>query len=296
LKLSKSQGRTGFGILSVHDADEFLGQFRVIKSDLDLINQRQACQLSAQAHTEVMKYLKPGMNEREIHGYFIHQIFKRGSQREGYGSIVAGGPNACTLHYVFNDQKLRAEDLMLIDAGGEYNYFTGDITRTYPVGGRFSEAQAEVYSGVLDVQKKLIEIVKPGLPFAQLHEAGANLLTDLMLKLGLLSGRREDLVAANRHRKYYPHGIGHYLGMDVHDAGLYYSKAKDPRVLEAGMVFTIEPGLYIPYDDLDAAEKYRGIGIRIEDNILCTKNGFENLTVDCPKEIKDLEAIIGRGQ
>lgn len=185
---------------------------------------------------------------------------------------------------------------MLIDAGGEYNYFTGDITRTYPVGGKFSEAQAEVYSGVLDVQKKLIEMVKPGLPFAHLHEAGANLLTDLMLKLGLLSGRREDLVAANRHRKYYPHGIGHYLGMDVHDAGLYYSKAKDPRVLEPGMVFTIEPGLYIPYDDLDAAEKYRGIGIRIEDNILCTKNGFENLTVDCPKEIKDLEAIIGRGQ
>lgn len=292
--LSKSQGRTGFGLLSVHDADEFLGQFRVLKSDLDLINQRQACQISAQAHTEVMKYIKPGMNEREIHGYFIHQIYKRGCGREGYNSIVAGGPSACTLHYVFNDQKLHAEDLVLIDAGGEYNYFTGDITRTYPVGGKFSEAQAEVYSGVLEVQKKLIEMVKPGLPFAHLHEAGAHLLTDVMLRLGLLSGRREDLVAANRHRKYYPHGIGHYLGMDVHDAGLYYSKAKEPKVLEPGMVFTIEPGIYIPYDDQEAAEKYRGIGIRIEDNILVTKNGFENLTIDCPKEIKDLEALIGQ--
>lgn len=292
--LSQSQGRTGFGLLPVVDSDEFLGQFRVIKTDLDLINQRQACQISAQSHAEVMKYIKPGMSEKEIHGYFVYQSYKRGSQREGYNSIVAGGPNACTLHYVFNDQKLLANELMLIDAGAEYNYFTGDITRTYPVGGKFSKAQAEVYQGVLDIQKQIIEVIKPGVPFAHLHEMGANLLTDLMLRIGLLSGRREDLIAANRHRKYYPHGIGHYLGMDVHDAGLYYSKAKEPRSIEAGMVFTVEPGIYIPHDDKDASPEYRGIGIRIEDNLLVTSNGYENLTVDCPKEIKDLEAIIGK--
>lgn len=292
--LKVSQGRTGFGLLPIFDADELIGELRIKKTETDLLNHRRACELTSEAHLEVMKYLKPGMNEREVHGYFIYQIMKRGAAREGYNTIVAGGASACTLHYIFNDQPLRAEDYLLIDAGGEFNYFTADITRTYPVGGEFTKAQEEVYQGVLDIQKDLIEMVKPGVPFQQLHDEGASQLTDLMLELGLLSGRKEDIIKANEHRKYYPHGIGHYLGMDVHDVGMYVDKSTaTPRTLEEGMVFTIEPGLYIPALDKAAAEKYRGLGVRIEDNILVTARGCENLTSKCPKEISDLQSVIG---
>jgi Xaa-Pro aminopeptidase len=294
MDLKVSLGRTGFGLLPVLDADEIIGEIRVKKTDFDLQNHRQACQISAEAHVDVMKYIKPGMSEREIHGYFVYQIMKRGAAREGYGTIVAGGASACTLHYVFNDQILRKEDLLLIDAGAEYNYFTGDITRTYNIGGTFSSAQAEVYQGVLDIQKDLIKMVKPGLPFQQLHDEGSSRLVDLMLSLGLLTGRKEDIIKAQEHKKYYPHGIGHFLGMDVHDAGMYFDrKNHNPRKIEAGMVFTIEPGLYIPANDNSVAEKYRGIGVRIEDNILVTTNGYDVLTKDCPKEVSDLQSIVG---
>lgn len=286
-------GRSGLGLLPIIDADEFLGEFRVIKSDLDLLNHRRACDLTVEAHIETMKYVKPGMNEREVHGNFIYQIMKRGAAREGYNGIVASGPNACTLHYVFNDQTLRDGDMLLIDAAGEYNYFTSDITRTYPVNGQFTDAQAEVYEGVLKVQKAIIEQVRPGVPFAKFHEMASHMLTDVMLELGLLTGRRDDIVQASKHKKYYPHGIGHFLGMDVHDLGRYFNRQNDQREIEPGMVFTIEPGIYIPADDKESAEKYRGIGVRIEDNILVTNSGYEVLTKDCPKEIADLEKIIG---
>lgn len=289
-----SLGRSGLGLLPVFDADEFLGEFRVIKSDLDLLNHRRACDITVEAHVETMKYVRPGMNEREVQGFFISQIMKRGAAREGYNSIIAGGPNACTLHYVFNDQPLCNDDLLLIDAAGEYNYFTSDITRTYPINGKFTDAQVEVYEGVLKVQKAIIDTVKPGLPYAKLHEMGSTMLTEVMLELGLLTGRRDDLIASNQHRKYYPHGIGHFLGMDVHDSGRYFSRNGEQREIEAGMVFTVEPGIYIPADDKNAAEKYRGIGVRIEDNILVTPGGHEVLTKDCPKEIADLEKVVGR--
>jgi Xaa-Pro aminopeptidase len=293
LDLKNSQGRTGLGLLSIHDADEFLGEMRVLKTPHDIELQKKACEITSEAHREVMRYTKPGMSERELHGYFLYQIMKRGASREGYGSIFAAGANACTLHYVFNDQELRDRELLLIDAAGEYKYFTADITRTFPVSGKFTDAQKAVYEGVLTIQKKLIESVKPGITFQSLHEAGADMLTDLMLHLGLLTGRKDDLMKANEHKKYYPHGIGHYLGMDVHDAGLYQSKKGEPRKIEQGMIFTIEPGLYIPIDDLSAPAEFRGIGIRIEDNILVTSFNHENLTERCPKEITDLENLIG---
>jgi Xaa-Pro aminopeptidase len=294
LNLKASQGRSGFGLLPIFDADELLGELRVLKTEAELAVHRLACELSCEAHIETMKYVKPGMSEREVHGYFIYQIMKRGAAREGYGGIVAGGANACTLHYVFNDQELRNGDLLLVDAAGEYNYFTSDITRTYPINGKFSSPQTKVYEGVLKIQKELIESVKPGVPFQELHDRGASMLTDLMLDLGLLSGRKEDIMKANQHRKYYPHGVGHFLGMDVHDAGLYFNrKTNEPRKIEAGMVFTIEPGLYIPASDTSVSAEYRGIGIRIEDNILVTASGHENLTKRCPKEIADLERTVG---
>lgn len=291
--LRVNQGRTGYGLLPVHDSDEFLGEFRVKKGDADLTNHRKACELTSEAHIDTMKYIKPDMTEREIHGYFVYQIMKRGAAREGYGSIMASGSNATTLHYVFNDQPLKSGDLFLIDAAGEYNYFTSDITRTYPVNGRFNEEQAEVYAGVLKVQKAIIDMVKPGVPFQSLHDTATELLTDLMLELGLLTGRKEDIIKAMEQKKYYPHGIGHFLGMDVHDSGLYFSKKGEPRLIEENMVFTVEPGLYIPANDTSAAKEYRGIGVRIEDNIRVTSNGSENMTVKAPKEIADLEKIIG---
>lgn len=290
-----ARGRSGVGLLPILDADQLLGEMRVIKTQAELNNHRQACQLTSEAHVEVMRLCRPGINERELHGYFVYQIMKKGAAREGYNTIVATGANACTLHYVFNDQVCRDGELILVDAGGEFNYFTADITRTYPVSGKWTKAQVEVYQGVLNIQKDLIEMVKPGLPFQDLHQVAAERLTDLMLELGLMTGTRKNLMESGAHRKYYPHGVGHFLGMDVHDAGLYQDvKSREPRKIEEGMVFTIEPGLYIPADDISAASEYRGIGIRIEDNILVTSNGYENLTKACPKEIEDLSKVIGQ--
>ncbi len=294
LDLKVSQGRSGFGLLPVFDSDEFLGELRVIKSEADILNHRRACELTCEAHIETMKYVKPGMSEREVHGYFIYQIMKRGAAREGYGGIFASGANACTLHYVFNDATLKNNELLLVDAAGEHNYFTSDITRSYPINGKFTDAQAQVYEGVLKVQKTVISMVKPGLPFQEMHDTASSMLTDLMLDLGLLSGRKDDIMKSGQHKKYYPHGIGHFLGMDVHDSGLYFNKKSgESRKIEAGMVFTVEPGLYIPANDHAASAEYRGIGIRIEDNILVTHNGHENMTQRCPKEIADLERTVG---
>lgn len=291
--VKRMQGRTGYGLLTIHDADIVLGEMRLVKSEYELGQLREACEISAQGHLAAMHFTRPGVTERQVQGVLAHNFFMRGSAREGYNAIVASGNAATTLHYNFNDQVCKDGDLLLIDAGAEFGYLTGDITRTYPVNGKFTEEQARVYQGVLDVQKKIIEYVKPGIVFKDLHDMGTSLLTDLMLELGLLSGRKEDLIAALAQKKYYPHGIGHWLGMDVHDAGLYFKKG-EPRPIEANMCFTVEPGLYIPANDTTAPAKYRGIGIRIEDNIRVTSHGCEIMTSSVPKEIVDLEKVIGR--
>jgi len=292
-KVRLSHGRSGLGYLTLRDSLQLLGEMRVIKSAEDIKIQARACEISSEAHIEVMKFVTPGKTERDIHGFFIYQIMKRGAAREGYGTIVAGGANACTLHYVFNDQPLQKNQLLLIDAGGEYHYQTADITRTYPVSGQWSELQLQVYEGVLKIQKHLISMVKPGLRWAKLQEEASQLLAELILELGLLPGRVQDLIASGDYRKYYPHGVGHYLGLDVHDAGLYIDPSSgDSRPLEAGMILTIEPGLYIPLTD---SSVYRGIGVRIEDDILVTESGYRNLTEKCPKEPNELCELIGQG-
>jgi len=293
VKVSKAQGRTGLGLLPVYDAEDLIGEFRIIKTEPEIVNLRKACQISAETHMEVMQYVQPGMNEREINGFLLYQMMKRGAAREGYGAIVATGNNATTLHYVFNDQVCKAGDLLLIDAGAEYNYFTGDITRTFPVTGKFTDEQAHLYEAVLKVQKSLIDSLRPGLTFKELQDMGAQMLTDVMLELGLLEGRKNDIMEAQEHKRYYPHGIGHWLGMDVHDAGHYITKGQ-PRSIEENMCFTIEPGLYIPAHDTKAPARYRGIGIRIEDNLRITKDGCENLTSLVPKEIKDIEKLMSK--
>lgn len=293
-QLKKASGRTGYGLLTIKDADTFLGEYRLKKDNDDLVNQRRASEISAEAHVAAMKFTKPGVTERHVQGVMSNVFYMKNSARVGYPYIIASGASATTLHYNFNDQECKNGDLLLIDAGAEYNYYSGDITRTFPVNGRFSAAQKKVYEGVLKIQKELIDYVKPGIFFKDLHEMGANRLTDLMFELGLLSGRKEDAMKANEHRKYYPHGIGHWLGMDVHDSGLYFIN-NEPRPLEEGMCFTIEPGLYIPADDKSAPAELRGIGVRIEDNIVVTKTGSENLTSGVPKEIDEIEKIVGTG-
>ncbi|MGE5085886.1 MAG: aminopeptidase P family protein [Bacillota bacterium] len=286
-------GRSGLGLLTIHDADTLIGEMRVVKSEYELTQLREACEISAQAHLAAMHFTRPGVTERQVQGVLAHQFFMRGSAREGYNHIVASGNAATTLHYNFNDQVCKEGDLLLIDAGAEYNYYTGDITRTYPVNGKFTDEQGRVYEEVLKVQKAIIDFVKPGIVFKELHDMGTSMLTDAMLNLGLLSGRKDDLIQALAQKKYYPHGIGHWLGMDVHDAGLYFKKG-EPRPIEANMCFTVEPGLYIPAEDTSAPQKYRGIGIRIEDNIRVTSTGSENMTTSVPKEISDIEKVVGK--
>jgi Xaa-Pro aminopeptidase len=294
-RVRASQGRTGRGHLAVHDSGELIGEARLYKSEYDVEVMRKACQISAKAHIEAMKFTKPGVSERQIQGVLVGSFLMQGADREGYNTIVASGAGATTLHYVFNDQVCKDGELLLIDAGAEFQYYTGDITRTFPVNGKFTPIQKRVYQMVLDIQKTLVANVKPGILFKSMQEQTVDFLTGAMIDLGLLKGNKAQLIETGAFRKYYPHGVSHYLGMDVHDSGLHIING-EPRKLEAGMAFTIEPGLYIPADDMTAPAELRGIGIRIEDNIVVTKNGHENLTVDAPKEIQELEALIGTGR
>lgn len=293
-KTRASHGRTGAGLLPVYDSRTLIGELRVIKTDADVRYMREACEISARAHVRAMRTTKPGMNERQVMANILHSFFLEGAAREGYGAIVAAGDSATTLHYRFNDQPCRDGDLILIDAGAETaNGYTGDITRTFPINGKFTAPQRRVYEAVLRVQKSLLAMAKPGTPFKALMDHCAEALTDEMLALGLLKGSRADALSSLAYKKYYPHGMGHFLGLDVHDSG-FYTLNGEPRPLEVGMAFTIEPGLYIPAADTSAPAEFRGIGVRIEDNVVITPTGHEVMTSGVPKEIDEIEAIVGR--
>lgn len=285
--------RSNRGILPIEDSYPLVGEMRLHKSEWEVEVMRKSCEISSQAHIELMRAIRPGMNERMLSGLFIKEIMQRGCDREGYRGIFAGGANATTLHYVFNDQVLKDGDLFLVDAGGEYEYYSADITRTYPVNGKFNEDQKRVYQKVLDLQKVLINMTTPGTTVADLNKKAATGLTEIMVDEKLLTGDVDNLVQSGEYRKYYPHGVGHWLGLDVHDAGATEARGES-RKLEAGMVMTIEPGLYVPQDDTQAPLALRGLGIRIEDNIHITHDGPDNLTQSAPKEISEMEALIGK--
>ncbi|MBK7889780.1 MAG: aminopeptidase P family protein [Bdellovibrionales bacterium] len=289
----RSHGRSGRGNLPVMDSWELIGELRYLKTADDIELMRRACRVTARAHVDVMKATKPGVSEKKLLGVFLASIYAQDADREGYGSIVASGANACTLHYVFNDQVCKDGDLLLIDAGAEVRYYTGDITRTYPVNGKFTTAQRKVYDRVLAIQKELCAVAKPGIPFKWLQDRTIECLTDAMIELGLIKVPRTEAIERLLFKKYYPHGVSHYIGLDVHDTGLY-QVGGEARKLEPGTAFTIEPGLYIPADDKDAPEELRGIGIRIEDDVVITATGCENLTSEAPKEVSELEALVGR--
>ncbi len=294
-KIKEISGRSGSGLLLIEDPSEKLGQMRLYKTDDEIKIQKKACQISVEAHKVAMSFCRPGVNERQVEAVLIHTMMMKGSQRTGYPSIVASGKSATTLHYTFNDQECLNGDLLLIDAGAEYQYYTGDITRTFPVNGKFTSAQKEVYQGVLSVQKKIIELCRPGESINHLKEVSVDMLIDVMLDLKLLSGKKEEIKKSGAYRKYYPHDSGHYLGMDVHDVGLYVEAEGAPVCFKENVCFTVEPGIYIPGDDESAPKELRGIGVRIEDNIRITRDGFENMTEALPKEIPEIESIVGEG-
>ena len=277
-----------------HDLNPLIHEARVVKSDAEIDMMRAAGAISARAHRRAMCTVKAGVFEYQLQANIEHEHRMAGSAREAYGAIVAGGNNANVLHYISNRDACQDGDLVLIDAGCELNYYAADITRTFPVSGQFSDAQARVYDWVLKAQAAALEKVKPGEPMTSYHEAAVEVLIDAMIDLELLSGTHEEIKASESYRKYYMHGTGHLLGMDVHDVGRYKVDGES-RALQPNMVITVEPGLYIEADDTDAPEALRGIGIRIEDDVRVTQNGHEILTAGVPKSRQDIEALQASG-
>jgi len=266
---------------------------RLIKSSAELDVMRKANVISGKAHQRAMEKTNVGIYEYQIEAELLHEFARLGARFPAYNSIVAGGDNANILHYTNNDQQLKNDDLLLIDAGGELAGYAADITRTFPVNGIFSNEQKALYQLVLDAQNKCIAAIKPEQTLGQLNDLCCEILTQGLLELGILSGDYQALMSDKACKKYFIHGLGHWLGLDVHDVGDYnVVDKKQSRAFEAGMVMTIEPGLYIPLDDESVDKKWRGIGIRIEDNILVTDQGHENLTVNAPKSIDEIERLM----
>lgn len=305
---------------------------RTYKSPDEIEALREACRISGVAHTEAMRFTRPGMNERQVQAAIEYVFMTMGSERIGYGSIVAGGANATILHYVENDQPLNDGDLLLVDAGAEYRHLTADITRTFPVNGRFTAPQRAVYDLVLDAERQVIDMCAPGLPYSEMHDRAVEILSHGLVDLGLLPGSGDEVIEKGWYREFFFHGTGHWLGIDVHDAGAYKVDGAG-RALEPAMVFTVEPGLYIAqekstlslsntsYDaqevmqlsyeigakeakaefarraeeagssDFEIPVEFLGIGVRIEDDILITTDGHENLSVLSPVGPDDIEAV-----
>ena len=269
-----------------------LHEMRLIKSKAEIALMKKAADVSARAHVRAMKATRPGRYEWQVMAE-IHSEFEVEDMQPGYGSIVGGGDNACILHYTENNMLLRDGDLLLIDAGGEYRGYTADITRTFPVNGKFSAAQQAVYEVVLEANKQTIKTLKAGTSAGKPHDVATRILTEGLVELGLLKGDVKTLIAEGRQRQFYMHGTGHWLGMDVHDVGRYRLGGKY-RPFEPGMIMTVEPGLYIAPGTEGVDEKYWGIGIRVEDDVLVTADGPEVLTTGVPKEIKDIEALMAK--
>lgn len=271
--------------------EHILHEMRLFKSPEELKLMRRAADVSAKAHVRAMQQCKPGLYEYQIEAEIVYSFIQEGLRNEAYPSIVAGGKNACVLHYTENAAKLKSGDLLLVDAGAECDHYAADITRTYPISGRFTEPQKQLYQLVLDAQAAAIEQIQPGRPWHMAHDASVEVLTRGLVSLGLLKGRVSKLIKDEKYKQFYMHRIGHWLGMDVHDVG-DYKLDKEWRLLEPGMVLTIEPGLYIPEDCAAVDEQWRGIGIRIEDDVLVTADGHEILTGGVPKTIAEIESLM----
>ncbi|HEX8284913.1 MAG TPA: Xaa-Pro aminopeptidase [Pyrinomonadaceae bacterium] len=280
---------------TIIDPGTLIHEMRLVKSDEEVALMQRSADIAAEGHREAMASARPGMREYEIDA-LIEYVFRRsGAAAPAYNSIVGSGANATILHYVDNDAELKDGDLLLIDAGAEYEGFASDITRTFPVGGRFSEAQRDIYQLVLDCQEECIRMVKPGVTLDEMHQRSVEMLTEGMVRLGLLKGEPAKLIEEEQYKKFYMHRLGHYLGMDVHDAGAYHLEGQ-PRPVEPGMVMTVEPGIYVAEDAEGIPDKYRGIGVRIEDDVLVTADGYRVLTDKAPKQVAEIEALMAEGK
>lgn len=267
-----------------------LHELRLYKSAAELKVMTKAAEISAEAHIAAMRRSKAGLYEYHLESAIQSCFMDHGARFTAYPSIVGSGPNACVLHYIDNTKKLKNGELVLIDAGCELECYAADITRTFPVNGKFSEAQAKVYQIVLDAQLAAIEAVKPGNHWNHPHEAAVRVITAGLLELGLLSGELDELIKEEAYKPFYMHRTGHWLGLDVHDVG-EYKVGGEWRELEPGMVMTVEPGLYIS-PKADVAKKWQGIGVRIEDDVVVTREGCKVLTEGVPKSIADIEALM----
>jgi Xaa-Pro aminopeptidase len=316
----------------IEDPSPIIHELRLHRSPAELERQRRTCEIASEAHIEAMRYTRPGMYEYEVQAALEFVFRRHGSPRNAYPSIVASGPNACILHYTENNRRMEDGDLLLIDAGCEYGYYAADITRTFPVNGRFTAAQRAIYDLVLKAQLAAIAMAQPGNRYEAIHEAARHVLTEGLVALGVLPLSADESLAMHHEREFYMHSTGHWLGMDVHDVGNYRVN-RQSRVLEPGMVLTVEPGLYFDparaqvtytlreYNEIEIRERrdrlgmaaasklekeelekapeithpvpaeFRGIGIRIEDDVLITAGGHEVLTCGTPKTIEDIEKV-----
>lgn len=273
------------------DVSALIHGMRLIKSEAEIALLRHAAAISAQAHVRAMQASRPGLYEYQLQAELEHEFVWQGGSGPAYSTIVGGGANACVLHYIENRAALTNDSLVLIDAGAEFELYAGDITRTFPVNGRFTEAQRALYQVVLSAQERAVAAIKPGATLVDVHQNVVEDLTAGLIALGLLEGDVQARIDDESYRRFYLHSTSHWLGLDVHDVGSYRLDEKTPRPLVAGMVLTIEPGLYIP-DAEDIPPAYRGIGIRIEDNVVVTDEGYENLTAGVPKGMADIEALM----
>jgi Xaa-Pro aminopeptidase len=269
------------------DPGTILHEMRLRKNAEEVEAMRHAAHITREAHERAMAHARPGMHEYEVEAVLLDTFRRRGSERPAYGSIVGSGPNACVLHYRKNDRRIETGDLLLIDAGCEYGYYASDVTRTFPVGRVFSREQQAIYELVLEAQLAGIDASRVGTTLDAIHAQTVDVITRGFVRLGLLQGEPEKLVETEAYKRFFMHRTSHWLGMDVHDVGAYFVEGK-PRPLDAGMVITVEPGIYIAPGDTAVAPEWRGIGVRIEDDVLVTGSSPEVLTAGIPKTVEEV--------
>ncbi len=291
LNAVRAKGRSGVTAPSeIHDVRSILDEMRLVKDASEIETMKTAARISARAHVRAMRATKPGLREYEVEAELLHEFRRSGAQSPAYTSIVAGGSNACVLHYVDNNSLLNDGDLLLIDAGCELNGYASDITRTFPVNGKYSGPQRDIYELVLAAQAAAIKQVKPGNEWEDPHRAAVEILAQGFIDLGLCQGTRDAVIESGDYKKFYMHRTGHWLGMDVHDVGDYKRDGKW-RKLEPGMALTVEPGCYIRAAD-DVPERFWGIGVRIEDDAVVTQQGNDIITREVPKTIAEIETLM----
>ncbi|HEV2911838.1 MAG TPA: Xaa-Pro aminopeptidase [Pyrinomonadaceae bacterium] len=290
----RAMGRKGINAPeAIIDTGAIIHEMRLIKSADEIELMQRAADIAAEAHREAMKAARPGMKEYEIEALIEFTFRKNGAAAPAYTSIVGAGANATVLHYINNDATLNDGDLLLVDAGAEYKGYASDITRTFPVNGRFTTAQRDIYDLVLRTQEDCVQKARPGISLDELKSHSIEMLTEGMTRLGLLEGEPQKLIEEKKYEQFYMHGLGHFLGIDVHDVGRYYQDGQSRR-LEPGMVITVEPGVYVAATTENIPEKYRGIGVRIEDDVLITEDGPRVLSSKVPKQPEEIEQLMAR--